>query len=175
MSRACTPLISCQVVRSPYLDDLLCPFNLASGDFLAAPPLISNCFGPPFGIQGKSWRLESCLPERGDQRAPTPGALQGPTLFQAHALLTETPKSQLIAEQSSTKTCQKLPKMISYIQRKLGGHSSLQKEGNSRNRKLKSSEDPLCTPEIFSRELIKCMHAQEQEWKNSRRAEPELP
>ena len=44
------------------------PFNLASGGFLAAPSLISNCLNPPFGTQHRSWRLESCLQEIGDQK-----------------------------------------------------------------------------------------------------------
>ena len=42
--------------------------NLALGGFLAAPPLISNSWNPPFGIQGRSWRLESCLQETGDEK-----------------------------------------------------------------------------------------------------------
>ena len=58
------------------------PFNLASGRFLAASPLISNYLNLPFGTQGRSWRLESCLQEMGDQKeAPCPGAPQGPTWF----------------------------------------------------------------------------------------------
>ena len=44
------------------------PFNLALGGFLAVPPLISNSWNPPFGIQGRSWRLESCLQETGDKK-----------------------------------------------------------------------------------------------------------
>ena len=44
------------------------PLNLALGGFLAAPPLISNSWNPPFGIQGRSWRLESCLQETRDKR-----------------------------------------------------------------------------------------------------------
>ena len=44
------------------------PFNLASGGFLAAPPLISNCLNLPFGTQGRSWRLEFCLQETGDKK-----------------------------------------------------------------------------------------------------------
>ena len=42
------------------------PFNLVSGDFLTAPPL-----NLPFGTQGRSWKLESCLWEMGDRKAPT--------------------------------------------------------------------------------------------------------
>ena len=42
------------------------PFNLALGGFLAASPLISNSWNPLFGIQGRSWRPESCLQETGD-------------------------------------------------------------------------------------------------------------
>ena len=44
------------------------PFNLASGGFLATPPLISNRSNLPFGTQGRSWRLESCLQETGDKK-----------------------------------------------------------------------------------------------------------
>ena len=58
------------------------PFNLASGGFLAAPPLISNCLNLPCGTQGRSWRLESCLQEMGDKkRPPCSGAPQGPARF----------------------------------------------------------------------------------------------
>ena len=44
------------------------PFNLASGDLLSTPPLISNSLHLPFGTQGRSWRLESCLQEMGDKK-----------------------------------------------------------------------------------------------------------
>ena len=44
------------------------PFNLASGGFLAADPLISNCWNPPFGIQERSRRLESCPEDRGEEK-----------------------------------------------------------------------------------------------------------
>ena len=58
------------------------PFNLASGGLLAAPPLISNCSNLPFGTQGRSRRLESCLQEMRDKKRPQgPGAPQGPTRF----------------------------------------------------------------------------------------------
>ena len=40
------------------------PFNLASGGFLAAPPLTINCLNLPSGTQRRSWRLESCLQTR---------------------------------------------------------------------------------------------------------------
>ena len=50
------------------------PFNLASGGFLAAPPLISNCLESPFGTQGRSWRLESCLQEMVDRTGTSPVA-----------------------------------------------------------------------------------------------------
>ena len=39
--------------------------SLASGGFLAAPPLMSNCSNLPFGAQGRSQRLESSLQETG--------------------------------------------------------------------------------------------------------------
>ena len=42
------------MAKSPNLDKLLGPFNLTSGGFLAAPPLISNCSNMPFGAQGRS-------------------------------------------------------------------------------------------------------------------------
>ena len=42
-------------------------FNLASGEFLAAPPMISNCWNPAFGTQGRLGKLESCLKERGEK------------------------------------------------------------------------------------------------------------
>ena len=48
------------------------PFNLASGDFLAAPPLISYCSHLPFGTQERSWRLESWVQEMGDKKASMP-------------------------------------------------------------------------------------------------------
>ena len=48
-------------------------FNLASGEFLAAPPMISNCWNPAFGTRGRSGKLESCLKERGERRVPVPG------------------------------------------------------------------------------------------------------
>ena len=54
------------------------PFNLASDGFLAAPLLISYCLNLPFGTQGRSWRLESCLQEMGDKRASVTGSPTGP-------------------------------------------------------------------------------------------------
>ena len=62
------------------------PFNLASGGFLGAPPLISNCSNMPFGTQGRSWRLETCLQEMGGKKPPCPGAPQGPPQFKYHPL-----------------------------------------------------------------------------------------
>ena len=50
------------------LDALL--WFLASGSFLAAPPLISNCLSLPCGTQRRSWRLDP-LPykqENGEQK-----------------------------------------------------------------------------------------------------------
>ena len=44
------------------------PFNLASGGFLVAASLISNCWNPPFGIQARSRRLESCLEDKGEEK-----------------------------------------------------------------------------------------------------------
>ena len=69
-----------QVVALRILMSLSGPFNFASGGFLAAPPLISNCSTLPFGTQGRSWRLESCLQEMGDQKkeASMPRSFPGP-------------------------------------------------------------------------------------------------
>ena len=59
-------------------------------DLACTPLLISSCLNLPFGIQGRSWQLESCLQETGDlkglqaqrpQRAPL-----GFTLFLRDAL-----------------------------------------------------------------------------------------
>ena len=49
------------------------PFNLMSGDFLTAPPL-----NLPFGTQGRSGKLESCLWEMGDRKASMPWSPTGP-------------------------------------------------------------------------------------------------
>ena len=73
--------------RSPNLDELLSPINLASGGFLAVPPLISKCSNVLFGTQERSWRLESCLQETGDKRPPCLGAPQGPTRIHSHCKL----------------------------------------------------------------------------------------
>ena len=68
--RACTPLISSQVVGLLILMSFSGPFSLASGGFLAALPLISICsLNLPFGTQGRSWRLESWLQETGDKKS----------------------------------------------------------------------------------------------------------
>ena len=50
-----------QVVRLLTLMSLSGPFKLASGGFMAAPPLISNCSNLLFGTHVRSWRLESYL------------------------------------------------------------------------------------------------------------------
>ena len=57
-----------QVVGLLILMSFSGPFNLASGGFLTAPPLINNSSNLPFGTQGRSWRLESCLQETGDKK-----------------------------------------------------------------------------------------------------------
>ena len=50
-----------------------------AGVFLAAPPLISSCWNPPFGTQGRSWRrLESCLQDTGERKTSTSGIPTGP-------------------------------------------------------------------------------------------------
>ena len=69
-----------QVIHLLILMSFSGPFHLASGGFLAAPPLISNCSNLPFGTQGRSWRLESCLQEMGDKKASMPGSPTGPPL-----------------------------------------------------------------------------------------------
>ena len=45
---------------------------------MAAPPLINNCSNLPFGTQGRSWRLKSCLQEMGDKKASMSGSPTGP-------------------------------------------------------------------------------------------------
>ena len=62
----------------PILMNFSSPFNLVSGGFLAAPPLISNCQNLPLGTQGKPWRLESCPQEMGNGKASVPGSPTGP-------------------------------------------------------------------------------------------------
>ena len=52
-------LLSFTLISGNFLMSFSGPFNLASGGFLAAPPLISICSDLPFGTQGRSWRLES--------------------------------------------------------------------------------------------------------------------
>ena len=54
----CT-LLSCLGWSLLSLMSFSASFNLASGGFLAAPPLISNGLNLPFETQGRSWRLES--------------------------------------------------------------------------------------------------------------------
>ena len=69
--------------RSPFSQEALIlmsfssPFNLVLGDFLTAPPLISNCSNLLFGTQD-SCRPESCLQEMGDKTASMPGSPTGP-------------------------------------------------------------------------------------------------
>ena len=164
-NRACTSLISSQVVRFPYLDELLYLFNLASGDFLAATPLISNCFGPPFGTQGKSWKLESYLPERGDQRAPTPESPIGPHLVSSslpsYRNTKITTNCWIIINKNKPKGTKKWYPT-----------SKGKQEATAlfrKNRTLKRSEDSRCAPEIFSWVLIKLIHVQDQEQKHSSR------
>ena len=61
-----------QVVSFLILVSFSGPFNLASGGFLGASPLISNCSHLPFGTQGRSWRLGSHLKEMRGQKAFMP-------------------------------------------------------------------------------------------------------
>ena len=65
-------------------------FNTASGDYLPAPFLISNCSHLPIGIQGRSSKLESCLAEIEDKKTSVPGSLIEPCQFQ-HELITGFP------------------------------------------------------------------------------------
>ena len=69
---------------------LYCFFTAPLFFLRSFPSLISSCLNLPFGIQGRSWQLESCLQETGDlkglqaqgpQRAPL-----GFTLFLRDAL-----------------------------------------------------------------------------------------
>ena len=62
---------------SPNLDELLWS-HLAPGGFLAAPPWLATVQNLPFGTQGRSWRLESCLQEMGDKKASVPRSPTGP-------------------------------------------------------------------------------------------------
>ena len=52
---------------------------------MAAPPLINKSLNPPFGTQGRSYRLESVSykQENGKERLPCPGAPQGLAGFQS--------------------------------------------------------------------------------------------
>ena len=50
-------LVSSQVVDLLVLKSFSSLFNLASGDSLTTPPLISNCSNLPFGTHGRSLRL----------------------------------------------------------------------------------------------------------------------
>ena len=61
------------------------PFNLALHGFMAAPSLINICSNLPFRTQGRSWRLEFCPQEMGDQRASKPEASQGLAWHQEEA------------------------------------------------------------------------------------------
>ena len=61
-----------QVVSFLILVSFSGPFNLASGGFLGASSLISNCSHLPFGTQGRSWRLGSHLKEMRGQKAFMP-------------------------------------------------------------------------------------------------------
>ena len=53
--------------------------NLASGGFLAAPPLFSNCSNLPFGTQGRLWTLESApyKQEMGHRKVSVPRSPTG--------------------------------------------------------------------------------------------------
>ena len=65
------------------LQILMCfsgPSNLATGGFLAVLLLIDNCSDLPFGTQGRSWRLKSCLQELGDRKASMPESPTGSCL-----------------------------------------------------------------------------------------------
>ena len=52
----------------------LVPLNLGSGGFLAAPSLTRNYSNLPFGSQGRSWMLESCLQDMEDKTAFVPSS-----------------------------------------------------------------------------------------------------
>ena len=57
------------------------PFSLASGGFLAAPRLISNCSNLPFGTQGRSKGSSLAYKKWETKRPPCPGAPRSPTQF----------------------------------------------------------------------------------------------
>lgn len=84
VSRACTLLISSNGLL--ILMRFSGPPNLASGGFLAASPLISNCANLPFGTKRRWWKL-GVLPirNRWQKRLPHPRAPPGPSGFQAHS------------------------------------------------------------------------------------------
>ena len=87
MSRPCTPLVSSQMM-SPNPDDLLWPLqSLPLCDFWAAPSLISNCSNLPYGTQGRSQKLESCLQETGDRKASILGNPTEPCLVSVIVIL----------------------------------------------------------------------------------------
>ena len=71
-----------QVVRLLTMMSLSGPFKLASGGFMAAPPLISNCLNLLFGTQVRSWRLESYL--WGTKQPLFPGSPSSPARHQKH-------------------------------------------------------------------------------------------
>ena len=52
----------------------LVPLNLGSGGFLAAPSWTRNYSNLPFGSQGRSWMLESCLQDMEDKTAFVPSS-----------------------------------------------------------------------------------------------------
>ena len=55
------------MVFSGYMPSSLVPLILPQ--VVSWLPLISNCSKLPFVTQGRSWRLESCLPETGNKKA----------------------------------------------------------------------------------------------------------
>ena len=58
------------------------PFNLTSDGFMTAPHLISNL---PFGMQGRSWRLEFAYKKLGTKCLPYSGISKG-LPFQNHCI-----------------------------------------------------------------------------------------
>ena len=70
---------------------------------MAAPPLINNSLNPPFGTQGRSYRLESVSykQENRKERLPCPGAPQGLAGFQTSTLI----YLEILREKISTPKC----------------------------------------------------------------------
>ena len=74
-------IFSSQVLSLLILMSFSVLFNHVSGDFLTAPPL-----NLPFGIQGRSSKLESCQREMGNRKASMPWSPAGLCLISVFIL-----------------------------------------------------------------------------------------